>query len=722
MPVYPDTAVHSQLQNVFGFDSFRDNQQELVEAILASRDVFGIMPTGGGKSLCYQLPASLLDGGCIVISPLISLMKDQVDAAVGIGLKAAYLNSTLPGSEQQEVMRRMEQGGYQLLYLSPERLALPGFMERLKRSPFSFMAVDEAHCVSEWGHDFRPDYLSLIKVREALPHLPVAAFTATATKKVQQDISSRLRLDNPFVVRASFDRPNLFYQVRPRQQVNAQIEQFVREHRGEAGIVYRLSRKDVEKTASYLVSRNISALPYHAGLDGAARLRNQEAFNRDDTQVIVATVAFGMGIDKSNVRFVVHGDLPKNMESYYQETGRAGRDNEPAHCLLLYNRGDYFRLRPFFDELRDKQEREFGLQQLRKMLSYAESTVCRRKAVLAYFDESYAKENCETCDICVHGTKKHDATVDAQKVMSAVYRTDQRFGITHIVDILVGSRNKRLLSFGHDRIKTYGIGKKEGKQHWRMIIESLLAHEKMVMDGGEYPLLKLTTAGENILFGREQFVHRVLQHPEEIVRQEVGYNPELFTELQIMRREMADAAGVPPFVVFSDRSLHEMCSLYPENDAEFLMINGVGSVKLDQYGETFMGAIKDYLAEHPEIEKKPIAAQRAPVLRREPPGGVEVSDTLTETLLLARKGLGVEAIASARGLKPTTISSHIEKLFLRQEEGIEIAQFVDSDLLALITEQFLQHGYARLKPVVDGLTGKVTYDQARIARGHLTGS
>jgi ATP-dependent DNA helicase RecQ len=322
----------------------------------------------------------------------------------------------------------------------------------------------------------------------------------------------------------------------------------------------------------------------------------------------------------------------------------------------------------------------------------------------------------------VHGTEEHDATVDAQKVMSAVYRTDQRFGITHIVDILVGSRNKRLLSFGHDRVKTYGIGKKEGKQHWRMIIEGLLAHEKMVMDGGEYPLLKLTAAGEEILFGREQFVHRRLLHSKEDIRQEVSYNLDLFTEMQSMRREMADAAGVPPFVVFSDRSLHEMCSLYPENDAEFLMINGVGKVKLEQYGEVFMGVIRDYLAEHPEIEKKPLPARQTPVVRREPMGAAGISETLTETLLLAREGLDAEAICAKRNLKPTTIAAHIEKIFLRQEAGIDIAQFIDSDLLARITEQFLRHGSNRLKPVVDAFTGKVTYEQARIVRGYLIGS
>lgn len=481
------TDIFTQLQRVFGFSTFRRNQQEIVEAILAGRDVFAVMPTGGGKSLCYQLPASLLAGGCIVISPLISLMKDQVDAALAIGLEAAYLNSTLLQSEQQEVMTRMQKGGYQLLYISPERLALPGFLQRLKESSFSFLAVDEAHCISEWGHDFRPDYLALSRIREELPHLPLAAFTATATEKVQEDIIHRLQLSDPLLVRASFDRPNLFYQVLPRQQVNKQIERAIREHKGEAGIVYRLSRNDVEKTASYLSARGITALPYHAGLEAGQRQANQEAFNRDEVQVIVATVAFGMGIDKSNVRFVIHGDLPKNLESYYQETGRAGRDSEPAHCLLFYSRGDFFRLRPFVEQLQDKKEREFGLQQLRRMMAFAEQPVCRRRAVLAYFDEEYPQENCGACDICVHGTEEIDGTVDAQKVMSAIYRTDQRFGAGHIVDILYGAKSKRILSLGHDRIKTYGIGKKEGKGHWRSVIDALLAQGLLEAEGENIP-------------------------------------------------------------------------------------------------------------------------------------------------------------------------------------------------------------------------------------------
>ncbi len=713
--------VFAQLQRVFGFSSFRSNQQDIVEAILAGKDVFAVMPTGGGKSLCYQLPASLLSGGCIVISPLISLMKDQVDAAVAIGLDAAYLNSTLPQSEQQEVMAKMQQGGYQLLYISPERLALPGFLQRLKKSPFSFLAVDEAHCISEWGHDFRPDYLSLSRIREEFPHLPLAAFTATATEKVQEDITRRLHLSDPLLVRASFDRPNLFYQVLPRQQVNKQIEGAIREHKGEAGIVYRLSRNDVEKTASYLSARGIAALPYHAGLEAGERQRNQEAFNRDDVQVIVATVAFGMGIDKSNVRFVIHGDLPKNMESYYQETGRAGRDNEPAHCLLFYSRGDFFRLRPFIEQLQDQQEREFGLQQLRKIMAFAEQPRCRRRAVLAYFDEEYGQENCGACDICVHGTEEIDGTVDAQKIMSAIYRTDQRFGAGHIVDIVYGAKSKRIVSLGHDKIKTYGVGRKEGKRHWRSVIDALLAQGLLQAEGGEYPLLKLTVAGEEVLFGKKEFIHHCILAPEKTVQQEETHDRDLFSRLQHLRREMAEAEGVPPYVLFSDRSLREMCCSYPESEAEFLAVSGVGQVKLSQYGASFLSVIKDYLLEHPEIEKvlPEVVEQRG---RQATRIGPQSSDTLTETLLLAKEGLGVEEIAARRGLKPITIAGHLEQIFQQEGNDLDILHFVGSDLLQELSAQFVTHGIARLKPVVESMQGRADYDQARIVRGYLEGN
>lgn len=595
----------SQLQKIFGFDSFRDNQEEIVQAILAGRDAFAVMPTGGGKSLCYQLPAAMLQGTCIVISPLISLMKDQVDAASAIGLRTAFLNSTLVVQEQHKVLERFASGGYDLLYLAPERLTMAGFMERLKRAKLSFVAVDEAHCISEWGHDFRPDYRALSLLKQELPNLPVTAFTATATCRVEQDIVGRLALRDPFMVRASFNRPNLFYQVHAKVHVKEQIARFVKKQGEEAGIVYRMSRADVEKTADYLCKADIKALPYHAGLNNMVRQRNQEAFNRDRIQVIVATVAFGMGIDKSNVRFVVHGDLPKNMESYYQETGRAGRDGEPAVCRLFFSRGDFFKLRPFIEQITDRQERQAGMVQLGAMLKYGEQPYCRRRAILNYFGEEYPRENCGNCDICIHGVDKVEATTHAQMVMSAMYRTGQRFGAAHIVDIVAGAKTKKIAAMGHDRIKTYGVGDQKPKLFWRQIIDGLLADGSLKSDGGAYPTLQLTTRGEDILYGRAQFFRHVIGEEEEKTQKPEleAYNEELFALLRELRRQLAEEGSVPPFVVFSDRSLHEMCRFFPESDSEFLQISGVGEVKLQRYGDAFLTIIKDFTADHPEIDK-----------------------------------------------------------------------------------------------------------------------
>ncbi|MBU4395123.1 MAG: DNA helicase RecQ, partial [Proteobacteria bacterium] len=669
-----------QLQRIFGFSTFRANQEEIVQAILAGRDVFAVMPTGGGKSLCYQLPASMMKGTCLVISPLISLMKDQVDAANAFGMDAGLLNSTLSNAEQHEVMTRLQEGLYDLLYLSPERLALPGFLERLRRAPLSFVAVDEAHCVSEWGHDFRPDYLALSCLKQELPGVPITAFTATATQRVQEDIIRRLALSKPLMTRASFDRPNLFYQVQLRDQVNSQIEAVIRAHPDEAGIVYRLSRADVEKTATWLQKNGIKALPYHAGLDKQTRSRNQEAFNRDEVQVVVATVAFGMGIDKSNVRFVIHGDLPKSMEGYYQETGRAGRDGEPALCLLLYSRGDYFRLRPFVDQLPDERERQLGLAQLSRMMDFAEKPVCRRRAVLRYFDEDYAPDNCGSCDICTHGVETVDATTEAQMVMSAVYRSGQRFGAGHIVDIVYGARTGRITALGHDQLKTYGVGRERGKRFWRQLIDSMLSQGLLKSEGDPYPLLHITVAGEEVLFGREKFVtHRMLADTSEGKKgrsEELAYDPQLFALLKKLRRDMAEKEGVPPYILFSDKSLHQMSSLMPQTPDALLAVNGVGQMKLERYGKPFLEIIGNYLFDNPEAFKHQKSSKViVPSVARKQTRG----QTLEETLRLAETGLSVEEIAAARELKTSTIASHIGEL-LQQGKGLDVDRYVDREV------------------------------------------
>lgn len=712
-----------QLRRLFGFSSFRANQEEIVQAILAGRDVFAVMPTGGGKSLCYQLPASLMPGTCLVVSPLISLMKDQVDSACAIGLKAGLFNSTLSMVEQNEVLARLREGELDLLYLSPERLALPGFLERLGTVPLAFVAVDEAHCISEWGHDFRPDYLALSALRQALPGVAITAFTATATRKVQEDIIRRLVLDNPLQTRASFDRPNLFYQVQLREQVMGQIEAVVAAHPDQAGIIYRLSRADVEKTAAWLEGRGVRALPYHAGLDNRTRTRNQEAFSRDEVQVVVATVAFGMGIDKSNVRFVVHGDLPKNMESYYQETGRAGRDGEPALCLLLYDRADSVRLRRFLDRLPGEKERRAGLAQLRRMMDFAERSVCRRQALLGYFDEEYGRKNCGACDICVQGVKRVDATIEAQMIMSAIHRTGQRFGATHVIDVVVGAKTQRICALGHDQFKTHGVGRDRKRAFWQRLISDLLAGGLLASSGEPCRSLRITAAGEEVLYGRASFKtsHLGGEHDRKTgaAPEASSHDEDLFALLRRLRREMADREGVPAFALFSDTSLRQMCVLYPRTPESFLRVSGVGEVKLERYGHRFLEVIGAYLDEHPEIHpprQREIALQPSTTIGRA--GKDAASDTLAETLRLAKEGLTLEAIAAQRGLKVSTIGAHLEEL-LRQGHPLDLDRLVDPEVRAALTALFRSHGLARLKPVVEAMAGRASYDQARIVRGYL---
>jgi len=594
-----DSAIHYTLRRIFGFDAFRPNQETIVTNILSKKDVCAVMPTGGGKSLCYQLPALLMDGTAIVISPLISLMKDQVDAARENGITALFMNSSIGQREMRDAYRRLAAGQVKLLYIAPERFALPQFTEALKSIPLSLFAIDEAHCISEWGHDFRPDYLSLSAIPSLFPGVPVAAFTATATEKVQTDIIHKIGLRTPRIVRASFNRPNLFYQVEPKAEIHQQLLEFIRQHVEESGIIYRTTRDAVETTAAFLASQGIKALPYHAGLSAEMREKNQEAFNRDEALIIVATVAFGMGIDKSNVRFVVHADLPKHIEAYYQETGRAGRDGEPAHCRLYFSRGDIPKIRYFIDRMQDAHERAIALEKLNQAVRFASHNVCRRKQLLSFFGEAYGADNCGACDICSGDRERVDITTDAQIVMSSIARTSERFGIGHILDIVTGAGTRRIRELGHDGIKTYGAGKHKDKNHWRFIIDELLAQELVRHDGDRYPVLKFTARGAAVVKGAEQVFG---------LKREDGKAPErkknlakagkfdmaLFDRLRTVRRKIAEENGVPPYIIFSDKTLHEMSRQFPTSPSEMRRISGVGDIKLERYGEEFLEEIRTY--------------------------------------------------------------------------------------------------------------------------------
>jgi len=595
--------MHDTLRDIFGFHGFRPNQEQIVKAIMAKEDCFVVMPTGGGKSLCYQLPAHLMEGTCLVISPLISLMKDQVDAACESGLRAAQLNSSLTAAERRQVTQSLAQGKLDLLYVSPERFAMDAFMDILQSITISFVAIDEAHCISEWGHDFRPDYLNLSRIVDDFEGVPIAAFTATATFRVAEDIIGKLKLRHPCKVRASFNRPNLFYQVVPKDDPNQQIFNFIRARPGESGIVYRTTRKAVEETATFLRKSGIDALPYHAGLGADIRARSQDAFSRDNTAVVVATIAFGMGIDKSNVRFVIHGDLPKNMESYYQETGRAGRDGEPAHCLLLFSYGDLSKIRFFIDKIEDKREHQHAIECLNDMVSYATVNLCRRHQILDYFGERYAESNCQTCDVCAGEVELVDATRDAQILMSAIARTGQRFGAVHIVDVVTGADTEKIRRMGHQEVKTYGAGADKEKRHWRYVLDNLLAQGLVAHSGDQYPTLGLTPKSQTVLFEGTQVKVLKSSPPKRKRRGRAAtdgpYDEELFEQLRGLRRKIANELNLPPFVIFSDKSLHAMARDFPTTDDALLDVHGVGLSKFDRYGARFIDTIIAYLAANP---------------------------------------------------------------------------------------------------------------------------
>ncbi len=612
-PAVTGARLLSSLDEVFGFRQFRPNQREIIEAVLAGRDVFAVMPTGGGKSLCYQLPAHVMEGACLVVSPLISLMKDQVDAAVANGLRAEFLNSSLDGASRNRVTGRLAAGDLDLLYLAPERLVMERFMPLLKAARLSMIAVDEAHCISEWGHDFRKDYLSMDRLVPEFPHVPVAAFTATATHRVEQDIIDKLRLRNPFRVRASFDRPNLFYQVIPKDDVDEQVLKFIRARPAEAGIVYRTTRKGVESTAAFLQKHKIKAVAYHAGLDQEVRKRHQEMFNRDEANVVVATIAFGMGIDKSNIRYVVHGDLPKNIEGYYQETGRSGRDGEPAECVLFFSFGDVQKLRYFVKQVEDPGQRQVQEQKLKQMADFGSSSHCRRRQILRYFGEKYPSGNCGACDVCAPDARRIDAAREAQVVMSAIARTKEQSDARHVIDIVTGCASEKVRELGHDSLKTFGVGKDRGARDWAQTIADLIERGCLLKAGdGADALLTLTDKGKDVLFGRRGFTF--IRAPSRVQQAEGGkadvlqvdaQDDDLFDVLRSLRKQLAKDRGVPPFVVFSDRTLRELARVKPVTPAQMREVTGVGAVKLHEYGLDFVNEIGQYLRDHPGGRQKP---------------------------------------------------------------------------------------------------------------------
>jgi ATP-dependent DNA helicase RecQ len=590
--------IHDTLQRVYGYAGFRPHQQQIIEELIAGEDAFVLMPTGGGKSLCYQIPALHRRGVGIVVSPLISLMKDQVDALNANGVAAAYYNSSLGSHAAREVLAGLHRHDLDLLYVSPERLISGAFLDRLAEVDIALFAIDEAHCVSQWGHDFRPEYAALGQLRERFPGVPLIALTATADAQTRDDIVRVLNLGHARRHITGFDRPNIRYTVLEKHKPFDQLLAFLQRRRGEAGIVYTLSRRKAEEVSEKLQLQGIEAAAYHAGLPGEQRRQVQEKFLRDELQVVVATVAFGMGIDKPNVRFVVHYDLPKHIEGYYQETGRAGRDGLASEALLLYGAQDVVTARRLIDNNGNSGQQRIELHKLNAMVALAEAVTCRRRVLLGYFGEQLAHD-CGNCDVCLDPPETFDATEDARKALSCVYRVDQRFGIKHVIDVLRGADTDRIRSLAHDGLSTYGIGGDKTEQEWTSIIRQLIHRGYLVQDIANYSVLELTPAARPLLRGEvrlELAKPRIKESPRRAKRPraaaELSVEDEpLFEELRRLRKELADAEAKPPYIVFGDATLVQLARKKPRTEQDLLAISGVGQAKLEKYGADFLNVI-----------------------------------------------------------------------------------------------------------------------------------
>ena len=598
------------MKRFFGYESFRPLQEEAMREALSGNDTFVLMPTGGGKSLCYQLPALAKGGLTIVVSPLIALMKDQVDALEEAGVSATYLNSTLSATESRERLAKLYNGEYRLLYVAPERLMLSEMLERLAEWQPGLIAIDEAHCISEWGHDFRPEYRQIATLRGRFPETPVMALTATATDRVRQDIVSQLQLRNPSRFVASFNRGNLTYRVVARSQPLNQILDVSKRHDGESGIIYCASRNSTERLAKRLSEQGLRCAAYHAGLDAARRSKNQEAFIRDEIQIVCATIAFGMGIDKPDVRFVIHHDLPKNIEGYYQETGRAGRDGLPAECVLLFNASDVAKQFGFIEEKTDEQEQRVARDLLQQMVHYAETRDCRRRTLLAYFSESFADENCGGCDNCLDPKETFDGTVAAQKFLACLYRIRERsgfgFGLNHVIEVLTGANTEAIRKWGHDQVSTYGIGDEFGRDEWKVIGRELMRLGLAQLTSGRMSLVELTQAGRDWLGSREpiELTRPTVAKPKSSAARsrreragEIQCDEMLFQRLRKLRMELAANRGLPAYMIFGDVALREMARDCPTTLEAFSLASGVGEKKQAEYGEQFISEIAAYLAE-----------------------------------------------------------------------------------------------------------------------------
>ena len=720
----------SLLKKVFGYDEFRPLQADIIQAVLDKKDALVVMPTGGGKSICYQIPALIFGGLTVVISPLISLMKDQVEQLVQSGVAAAFLNSSLSPEAYQANVRRVKQGGLKLLYLAPEALLKPGMLDLLSSVRVDCLTIDEAHCISEWGHDFRPEYRELTAARSLFPRSPCIALTATATPRVRADIKTNLKMDDCREFIASFNRENLFLQIKPKYDPVQQTIRFLRRFPDQSGIIYCFSRRQVEDLNAALEAEGFAVKPYHAGMSDELRSENQELFIRDDIQIMVATIAFGMGIDKPNVRFVVHFDLPQNIESYYQQIGRAGRDGLRSHCLLLFSYADVQKIKYFINQKQAPEQRVANLH-LSALLRFAESQDCRRIPLLNYFAEDYAQKICNMCDNCLGEDKEQlDITIAAQKFLSCVKRTGENFGAHHIVDVLRGSKARKVINFGHDRLSTYGIGQEYSKKQWLQLSRQFL-HQGLIIQDMEVGNLRLTDKAWRVMKSQEKVFgqleeEQVEESPvlESLDEDAPKYDRGFFELLREQRKTMADDARVPQFVIFSDRSLIEMATYFPRTREQFLDIHGVGKVKYERYGEPFLDLICRYCREHhidslPQKYPKPAKpksqkakAHKAPK-RKDKPRYILVAEAYNQ-------GDTIDAIMDRYGIKQGTVLDHLLKYLLAgkslRSDGLLPFSSLAADQIEQVLDAFDTVGTDYLKLAYDALEGRIDYEDLKVLR------
>lgn len=707
--IWSEEKLANELKRHFGYNTFRTHQKEIIQALLQQEDVLAILPTGAGKSLCYQLPALLLPGTAIVVSPLISLMQDQVVSLFKNGISAAFLNSSLSYHDIQSVLHNLSD--YKLLYIAPERLTDPQFLERLKETTVSFFVVDEAHCISQWGHSFRVEYRKLSILKQTFPKCPVIALTATATPDVEKDIQVQLAMQNPKIIKGSFDRPNLTIRLQPKIQPEKQLHAFLEQQANRSGIIYAATRKGVENTFQQLQQAGYAVGRYHAGLSEQERASSQHAFLHDQMTLMVATVAFGMGIHKPDIRFIVHLDMPRTIEQYYQEIGRAGRDGLPAECLMLYGAQDFVIYKTFLEDLEDPIIRKQMKVKTESIYRLCTSLKCRRYELLRYFGEEFKQEVCGACDNCLEEGEQVEGTVIAQKIISCVYRLKQNVGIRMVTDVLRGSKNQVLLSRGYDQVSTYGLLSDLSEQEVRYYIESLLHLGLLRLTEGEYPVLKWTEQAAAVINGQQlvYFKKRNFKAPKEererLKRREtttLHYDETLFEALRQLRLQIAREEDVPPFVVFSDRALQEMAVYFPQSQAEFVKINGVGPIKWVKYGEKFLEVIGAHAGRKPPIiEREQVAT---PLQRRH---------SQEETVALYQQGHDLEQIMQMRQLAKSTILTHLVEA-IQQGNDLDISLLVPLEKQAMIKEIIAAVGVERLNPIKEKLPPNFTYDEIRL--------